>query len=188
VATPPDSDAVRSKWDARYRDSDCNSNTVAPVLTRNQALLPRHGRALDIATGLGGNALFLAKAGLQVDAWDISPVAIAKLHACAGQQGLVIATQVRDVIAQPPAEERYDVIVVSRFLERELCTAISAALRPGGRLFYQTYMQEKRRDNGPINSHFLLHKGELPHLFSELEVIFYEEEDEAMFVGRKGAS
>ncbi len=176
---------MRSKWDARYRDSDCNSNTVAAVLTRNQALLPRHGRALDIATGLGGNALFLAKAGLQVDAWDISPVAIERLNAAAAQQGLVISTQVRDVIAIPPEDNSYDVIVVSRFLSRELCPAISAALRPGGLLFYQTYMQDRKGDAGPTNPRFLLKKGELPHLFSELEVIFYEEGDEAMFVGRK---
>lgn len=188
MATPPDSDAARNKWDARYRDNDSKSNTVAAVLTHNQQLLPKNGRALDIATGFGGNALFLAKAGLQVDAWDISPVAIAKLKAGAEQQGIVVSAMVRDIIAQPPQEESYDVIVVSRFLKRELCPAISAALKPGGLLFYQTYMQDKKGDVGPTNPRFLLKDGELPLLFSALEMIIYEEGDEAMFVGRKGAS
>ncbi len=37
------------------------------------------GKALDIATGMGRNAIFLAQCGFEVDAIDISNVAIDKL-------------------------------------------------------------------------------------------------------------
>ncbi|MEO2151790.1 MAG: Sua5 family C-terminal domain-containing protein, partial [Thermococcus sp.] len=38
------------------------------------------GLALDLACGLGGNSFFLAEQGLQVDAWDISAVAIEHIN------------------------------------------------------------------------------------------------------------
>ena len=180
-----DSEATRKKWDARYRDSHLNANDVAEVLLQNQHRLPTQGSALDLATGLGGNALFLTDKGLEVDAWDISPVAIEKLNSTAQDQGLTLHTQVRDCVDQPPEADSFDLIIVSRFLERELCPAITAALRPQGLLLYQTYTQEKQGSAGPNNLHFLLAKGELLDLFSELETLSFQEGEEALFVGRK---
>lgn len=180
-----DSDAIREKWDARYRDSHSSAASIAEVLTNNAHLLLTEGRALDLATGLGGNALYLAEHGFEVHAWDISPVAIDKLNSRAQQQSLTLHTQVRDCVAQPPEPDSFDLIIVSRFLERTLCPAIAAALRPGGLLFYQTYTREKQGGEGPNNPHFLLATGELLKLFSELEVVTYQEGDEAQFVGQK---
>ncbi len=178
-------DAVRRKWDARYRDSHGNVDTVAAVLSQNERLIPKSGKALDLACGLGGNALFLAQRGLEVHAWDISPVAIDKLNQTARQQGLNIHTQVRDCVANPPEDERFDLIVISRFLERELCGAITKALKPGGLLFYQTFSHHKPNGEGPSNPHFLLGERELLHLFAGLEVVVYEEGGEARLVAKK---
>ncbi|MCW8918585.1 MAG: methyltransferase domain-containing protein [Gammaproteobacteria bacterium] len=180
-----DSDAIRAKWDARYRSSHSSAEGIAAVLIDNTPLLPTEGKALDLASGLGANALYLAGQGLEVHAWDISPVAIDRLNRRAQQQGLTLHTQVRDCLARPPEPGSFDVIVVSRFLERELCPAITVALKPGGLLFYQTYTRAKQGGSGPGNPHFLLEAGELPRLFSELEVAFYREGEEALFVGRK---
>ncbi len=180
-----DNEATRIKWDARYRDSHLNASSIAEVLRQNPQHLPTQGVALDLATGLGGNALFLAARGLVVHAWDISPVAIEKLNARAQQKGLVLHTQCRDCVAAPPPPSSYDVIVVSRFLERELCPAISDALKPGGLLFYQTYTQKKAGSRGPGNPHFLLAEGELLQLFSELQPLSYHEAAEALFIGQK---
>jgi len=180
-----ESDATRSKWDARYRDTGAVAGSAAQVLQQNRQLLPAQGKALDLAAGLGGNALLLAAHGLETHAWDISPVAIAKLDEAAQRHGLVLHTQVRDVVCQPPSANSFDVIVVSRFLERELCPAIIAALKPGGLLFYQTYTRNKPADVGPNNPRFLLDTGELLQLFAELEKVVYEEGEEARLVDRK---
>jgi tellurite methyltransferase len=185
VAPSSDSEAIRRKWDARYRASHNNANSAADVLLQNQHLLPTCGMALDLAAGLGGNALYLAARGLEVHAWDISPVAIEILNAAALQQGLTLHTRVRNCVTRPPESNSFDVIVISRFLERTLCPAISAALKPGGLLFYQTYTREKQGVEGPNNPHFLLVKGELLVLFSELEVVAYQEGEEALFVAKK---
>lgn len=187
---------ISEKWDQRYLSATDNFPQPASVLKEYSHLIPPHGIALDIACGLGGNALFLAKTGLSVHAWDISNVAIEKLktHALSKQQQIM--TQVRDVIAQPPAKECFDIIVVSYFLDRSLAKSIHDALRPNGLLFYQTFTRNKATEAGPKNPDFLLSENELLKLFGELHLLAYREEgvdgnikqgfrNEALFVGKK---
>ena len=169
------SSALQDKWDKRYQQAS-SSNQPAQVLLDNLHLLPNQGRGLELACGLGGNALLLAQQGLDVDAWDLSPVAIAKVQQFAEQQGLRVNAQQRDIEALPPSANSYDLICISAFLERQLCPAICAALRPGGLVFYQTFTRFKTNDSGPSNPDFLLADGELLQLFSDLEIVAYREE------------
>ncbi|MDQ3610513.1 MAG: class I SAM-dependent methyltransferase, partial [Actinomycetota bacterium] len=65
-------------WDARYADADrpwlsAPSGTVAGALA---GLAP--GRALDVATGTGRHAVWLASSGWQVTAVDFSAVGVAQ--------------------------------------------------------------------------------------------------------------
>ncbi len=171
-----DSPDMRGKWDARYREAQ-GPVSAAEVLQQNLQLLPAHGRALDLACGLGGNALLLAEQGLDTFAWDISPVAIERLAITAEQQDLDnLHAEVRDVERQPPAAESFDVIVVSNFLERDLASALVAALRPGGLLFYQTWSNNRATDRGPQNPAYRLLDNELLTLFAALRVRVYREE------------
>jgi len=169
--------ADQQHWDRRY--SNVNSSPQpAQVLTDNHNLLPTHGQALDLACGLGGNALWLAKRGLSVEAWDCSPVALEKLQRTASEQNLSISTHVVDLDDKLLPVAAFDLIVVSGFLSRVLCPAIAAALRPGGLLAYQTYTQAQPATNlkGPSNPKFLLAPGELLELFSNLSPCVYREE------------
>ena len=75
--------------------------------------------------------------GLDTHAWDFSGIVIERLRAASPLANLHPA--VRDVVQQPPEPGSFDVIVVSRFLDRSLAPALMAALRPGGLLYYQTY-------------------------------------------------
>lgn len=168
--------AIQSKWNRRYETITSDNILPAQVLREYGHLLPTQGEALDLACGLGGNAFYLARAGLHTLAWDISPVAITRLELLAQQQGLILQAAVRDVIAMPPAKAAFDVIVVSYFLQRELMPAICAALRPGGLLFYQTFTRDKVTDQGPSNPQFLLEENELLRLCSGLRVRAYREE------------
>ncbi|MGB5465418.1 MAG: methyltransferase domain-containing protein [Sedimenticolaceae bacterium] len=163
----------REKWDRRYADALETPPPIA-VLTENSHLLPERGRALDLACGLGGSALYLARRGLQVSAWDLSPVAVAALAASAG--GLDLAAEARDVTTHPPSADRFDVICVGHFLERALCPHISDALRPGGLLFYQTFTRERVDDDGPSTARFRLETNELLRLFPGLILRFYRDE------------
>lgn len=168
-------DMLRRKWDQRHAQQTVPP-AAARVLEENRHLLPDAGVALDLACGLGGNALLLAECGLHAAAWDLSPVAVGKLRRRAAERGLVIDTAVRDVIAEPPPPAGFDVIVVSWFLDRSLTPALIEALRPGGLLFYQTFTVAKVEAIGPDNPDFLLSEGELLALFRPLRTRVYREE------------
>ena len=189
-------DAVISKWNHIYNESGQECYPVIQVLIENDFLLPVTGTALDLACGLGANAIFLAELGLAVTAWDISSVAIDKLTAYAVQQGLNINARQKKITAESFNGCCFDVIVVSRFLDRSLSDAIIGALKPDGLLFYQTFTREKTSRKPPNNPDYLLAENELLDMFSPLRVIFYRENaligehlrglrNEAQFIGQK---
>jgi 2-polyprenyl-3-methyl-5-hydroxy-6-metoxy-1,4-benzoquinol methylase len=189
-------EAVRQKWNNRY-DSVHVPNQISEVLERNQHLLNGQGRALDLACGLGGNALRLSELGYESHAWDISDAAIAKVQEFARERQLNLQTRQCDVSQVRLEKESFDVIIVSRFLIREMAANIVAALKPDGLLFYQTFIQERTQvDEGPNNTQFRLEKNELLTMFSGLLIRFYREEgligdvsrgfrNEAMLVAQK---
>ena len=189
-----DTALIKAKWDDIYEKS-IFSHPV-DVLVENDYLLPKKGCALDLASGLGANALFLAEKGLAVHAWDISSVALNRLKQNAALKNLKVS--VKQVLIQPKVlpKNTFDVIVLSRFLDRSLCNAIMESLKPDGLLFYQTYVRDKLASSGPKNPDFLLARNELLKLFQPLKVVVYEENsligdlaygerNEALFVGQK---
>lgn len=165
----------RDKWNQRYQQNSAIPS-ASLVLSQNQHLLPKAGVALDVACGLGGNALLLAEQGLETHAWDIASVAIEQLEQAAEQAQLDIKTQAIDIRPENLPANSYDVITVSHYLDRDLCDAIARALKPNGILFYQTYCQQKVDDKGPKNPEYLLADNELIRLFSTLNVRVYREE------------
>jgi 2-polyprenyl-3-methyl-5-hydroxy-6-metoxy-1,4-benzoquinol methylase len=188
-------EALIDKWNQIYSQCEPDDLSATEVLKDNAFLLPKSGNALDLACGLGANAIFLAHHGLAVAAWDLSPVAIAKLTAHSRLQGLNISACEKNITSKSLEKSCYDIITVSRFLDRTLTDAIIAALKPDGLLFYQTYTKQKTFDQGPRNPAFLLKKNELLELFSPLTVIYYRENgrcgelmqglrNEAQFIGQ----
>ena len=191
--------SVREKWNQRYLCADQpQSPSAAEVLFNYRYLLPAKGFALDVACGLGGNALLLSEHGLDTFAWDISDVAIAHLRRSALSQSLVVHADVVDMLDHEFGVERFDVITVVRYLERRVVPKLIQALKPGGLLFYQTYIRDKHPAIGPNNKEFLLAENELLHLFADLKVLLYREEgrvgditqglrNEAMLIAMKRA-
>lgn len=187
----------QQKWDKIYSRSDHSTPKPSAVLQENSHLLPKAGTAIELACGLGGNALFLASHGLQTSAWDISPIAIVKLQREAEQLNLPLHAEQKD-LTQPLSntENRFDVVVVSRYLDRSFCRQIEQILKPDGLLFYQTFCIDKVSPEGPSNPDYLLQKNELLRLFATLDIVVYREEgvigdtsrgfrNQAMLVARK---
>jgi 2-polyprenyl-3-methyl-5-hydroxy-6-metoxy-1,4-benzoquinol methylase len=189
----------KNKWDLRYLHADHVQYPVAEVLTENAYLLPQSGNALDLACGIGANAIFLASHGLTTAAWDSSDIAIKKLKEFASGKKLPLAPEVLQIEQASLKPTSYDVIVVSKFLDRGLCANISNSLKPGGLVFYQTFTQEKTTLQGPSNPDFLLAKNELLNLFNSLSVVYYRENgklgsisqgirNQALFIGQRPRS
>lgn len=187
------------KWNRIYRSRDGSPPTPAQVLADYTHLLPRTGNALDLACGTGGNALLLAAHGLDTSAWDCSAEALQSLRKFAASRQLSVTTQERDVIARPPRPHSFDVIVVSRFLDRGLVPGLIQALRPAGLIFYQTFISDSISDAGPRNPEYRLAPNEFLKMFQQLQIIVHREEgsigdtergfrNEAMLIARKPES
>jgi len=166
---------LQHKWDKIYSQRTDEKPDPATMLSRYSHLLPQQGKALDLACGLGGNAFFLNQMGIDVDAWDISPNAIKHInqHKTASSTINALVVNINDTTFP---KNHYDVVAVSRFLDRQLIEDIISTLKPQGLLFYQTFTREKAQPGGPTNPSFLLEKGELLSLFPQLTPIIYHEE------------
>lgn len=169
-------DEAKKKWDTIYAAADSYESKAVQVIAENLHLIPSSGRALEVACGRGANALLLAERGLEVDAWDISSVAIEQLMATVKQRGLAIHGEARDILQAPPESNYYDVIVVSHFLERDLFPLLISALKPGGLLCYQTFTQTSVSNSGPSKAEYRLADNELLTLCQGMQIIVYREE------------
>lgn len=68
-----------------------------PWLTDNEDLLPRSGRALDVACGYGRNTLWLAAKGLVTVALDRDPDAVRFIDGEARRLGVPVTASVVDL-------------------------------------------------------------------------------------------
>lgn len=192
------SDPTREKWDRIYSQTREQAVPAMAVVGENLHLLPESGTGLELACGLAANSFALAGAGLRMEAWDISPVAVEQVNRRAAALGLPVRGEARDVVSRPPEQRRYDLVVVSHFLDRSIIPAITDCLRPGGLVFYQTFTQTRVSEGGPSNMDFRLADNELLQLFKGFKVLVYREEgrqgdttqgfrNEAMLVAQKPA-
>jgi tellurite methyltransferase len=180
----------REKWDAKYSESEGPSSPSA-FLRGLDGLLPRRGRALDVAGGSGRHALWLARRGLTVTLADVSKVALDQAARVACEEGLSLATVQVDLEAAPLPEGPWDVIVCTYFLHRPLFAAFPAALAPGGWLVLAHATRKNLERHPRPGPAYLLDEHELGTLVHGLEVIqlaegwFEEGRHEAQLVARK---
>ena len=172
---------ARRRWNHRYRERgiDAFARGPSPWLAEHRALLARAPgrRALDIACGDGRNAGYLAsELGFEVDAVDVSDVAVDALRAAAAARGLTVTATRVDLEAAGLPAGRYDLIVSINYLQRDLFVPIAQALTPGGLLVFETFTRPDLDDLGnQVEAPFLLDPGELRAAFAELEVISHRE-------------
>lgn len=123
-------------WDRRYAEKELvwsagPNQFVAEVL----ADLPP-GRALDVATGEGRNASWLAERGWRVTAIDFSPIALAKARQLADARHVHVDWIDADVREyEPPGEFDLVLIAYLHLPAGQNATVIrraAAALAPGG--------------------------------------------------------
>lgn len=172
----------KDRWDERYRAGEYEGRPYpAPFLqswlaTRNQRP-SAPARALDVACGLGRNARLLARSGYDVDAVDVSQVAIDKATELAREEALAVNWQAMDLDEVPLPNGPYQLIVVCRFLDRRLVPDLKRRLAVGGRLVYEQHvvMTTDEQVGGPKSARFRLQPNELLHLFSDLHVVHYNE-------------
>lgn len=186
--------ADRSRWDARYGEMGEVAREPERFLLGLDDVLPRAGRALDLAGGAGRDAAWLAGRGLDVTVADASPIALDLATRGAAGRGLPIRTLSIDIEEAPFPPGPWDLILCVRFLHRPSYRSIAAHLAEGGLavVVHPTRVNLERHPRpGPRH---LLEPGELPGLLSGLVVAHSSEgwtdegRHEARFVGRRPAT
>ncbi|MEM7248158.1 MAG: methyltransferase domain-containing protein [Acidobacteriota bacterium] len=156
-------------WDEKHRAAE-DIGVPLSVVTELAPTLPR-GRALDLACGRGRHALFLAREGFEVLAVDWSSTALRRLREEAERQGLTVTARGHDLVEDGVPAGRFELVLVTRYLERELFPAIQDAVAPGGSLLYETFGVAHHEQHGRPSRGYCLEPGELREAFPELTVV-----------------
>lgn len=130
-------------WDERYRAAPAlwSGQPNAQLVAEVPGLPP--GRALDLGSGEGADALWLARQGWRVTAVDVSQVALERAAAQAATEGLADRTrwQQADLRDDLPADEAYD-LVSAHYLHLpadprgQLLSRVADVVVPGGTLLF----------------------------------------------------
>jgi SAM-dependent methyltransferase len=148
-------------------------DTPSAWVERWAALIAPGGRVLDVASGAGRHARWLAARGYRVDALDRDAEALATLADVPG-----VNARQADIEAAPWPCERgvYAGVVVTNYLHRPLFPELLAALAHAGILIYETFAVGNERFGKPSNPAFLLRAGELLEVVrGRLRVLAYED-------------
>lgn len=167
----------RIRWERQYGQSGAPEKPSAflkEILDGGHWDIAR-GQALDIASGAGRNALFLAEKGFDVTAVDIAQPGLDQGARRAAERSLSITWQQTDLEngGLPPGP--YNLIVNINYLQRSLVPHLKSALAPGGYIVFETYLIDQQTIGHPENPDYLLAHNELLNYFRDLRILYYRE-------------
>jgi SAM-dependent methyltransferase len=163
---------TREFWDERYGSKPkVWSGNPNPHLVAQLTGLPP-GVALEVGSGEGADAVWLASQGWQVTAVDVSTVGLERAADHAAAAGPEIAGRItwrqEDILVWEPPSQQFD-LVTAHFMqpprsEREaLHRRLAAAVRPGGTLLIVGHH--------PSDLHTSMSRPNLPDLFFTAEEV-----------------
>jgi len=164
----------RQRWNSRYQEQPA-VREPSTFLCSLEDRLPRTGRALEVAGGLGREALWLARRGLDVTLTDVSDVALERAGEAAREAGLALRLQRLDVETEPLPPGPFALVLCLNFLWRPLFAAVLQVLAPGGLFVFAQPTRSNLRRHPHPSARFLLEEGELPRLLQGLEIVSYTE-------------
>jgi SAM-dependent methyltransferase len=165
-------------WDERFREGEYPQDPdPSEILKRYVGTFPE-GRALDVATGTGRNAVFLAERGYEVDAVDRSREGLRIARENARERGVADRMEwiQTDVPNHAFPEGTYDVITISYYRAVDRFPDIKEALAPGGVLYVEHHLRSTdEAAAGPSSDRYRFASNELLHACLDLTVIHYQE-------------
>ena len=162
-------------WDERYRSGFYGGNIEPHGLVKKFWKAFPGVFVADIAMGSGRDAIFLASRGLSVTGLERSAEAARIARESMRKKNLPLSVVRGDAARLPFKKESFNGVIVFYFLLREIAPEITAILKRGGILIYETHLKRQNAAGRSMNPAFLLDDGELLGLFPGMETIFYEE-------------
>lgn len=138
---------------------------------------------LDIGTGEGRDALYLAKLGFEVTAFDLSPVGVDKLYLQAKDKNLKIETFVAD-IKDFQIDKKFDICLSTgtlHYLPPEIreqrIEYLKTLVEPGGFHVFSVFVEKPFIPKAPDaeSNAYLFQSGELMSYYHDWEIIYTTE-------------
>jgi SAM-dependent methyltransferase len=189
-------DAELERWNARFAAPDYLFGTAPNAfLAANAHRLKRGNRALCVADGDGRNSVWLAGQGLEVTAFDFSPVAVEKARHLAKERGVSVRYEVASVYDWSWPSGAFDVVaaIFVQFADPPMRSfmfeRIVRALAPGGLLLLEGYTpkQLEYRTGGPPHVENLYTEPMLREALAALKILELREYEAVLEEGRQHA-
>ncbi|MEF8807358.1 MAG: class I SAM-dependent methyltransferase [Natronomonas sp.] len=179
-----------SRWDERFECGEYPTDLEPSPVLRRYLDACLDGRALDIATGTGRNAVFLATEGYRVDAIDQSRPGLRLARENARDRDVAdrIDWIQADVGSYAFPSATYDLITISFYRAVDRLPDIMDALAPDGVLFVQHHLRtDVPVESGPKGDRYRFAANELLHACLDLTILQYSERIEQREDGRRSA-
>src|ERR1700744_2255273 len=129
----------QTAWDERYAGPELVWGLGPNCFVAEELAALPPGRAIDLGTGEGRNAIWLAERGFTVTAVDFSHGGRARAAALAAERGVSVDWVYADLLDYQPGPGRYDLVLIAYIqLPADRLTALArgaaSALAPGGAL------------------------------------------------------
>jgi SAM-dependent methyltransferase len=173
-------DGRRSHWDIKYEQGLPSLEKPDPFfLSAFDRFVanpfPNGGVALDLAGGIGRHALWLARKNWRVTVVDISEVAIRKLDQKMRQLDVSLDLVALDVKEYPFKPACFDLIVMFYHFDRDICSRVLSALKPGGFLICKSSLTWDGDEETAPTSIESLRKSEILSMLPGLRVMHHQE-------------
>jgi len=176
------------RWDKKFAARANEPGNAESFLVEHCHRLNK-GPVLDLASGDGRHALFLASQGFPVTAADISPVALSRLGQFASLQELHIKTVQADFddrlhpLDPGIFENLFENLIIFFYKPgKALWQVIPDLLLPGGKIILCTFNLQQHHSNG-FSRRFCLAPDELAGIHPQLEIdLYYSFEDRGRFL------
>lgn len=172
----------KTKWNSKHKEriEQLKDPVVNPRLLNLSTYL-NGGTALDIACGLGGNSLFLAHKNYQVEAIDISDVAINFIQEQARSNNLNIHPRLCDLTELKHIEwqdQTFNLVVMTYYLDRSIFPIVKSLIQQDGYFFMETFFQTPQNQNEGVSNQYKLQSNELLSEFRNWKILFFEENEQ----------
>ncbi|MDQ1145716.1 tellurite methyltransferase [Bacillus sp. SORGH_AS 510] len=171
----------RIKWNSKYKE-----RLNQPIKLESNPRLKKlsdfltGGKALDLACGIGGNSLFLAQMNYEVEAVDISDVAIQFIKEQALIYRLAINPKIYDLTELGKKHWHkwsFDLVVMTYYLDRSLFPLVKTLIKKKGYFFMETFYQSQESSNQGVSDQYKLKPKELQTVFNDWKIHFFEEDE-----------
>jgi len=162
----------------------------SPLLRDSVDAVPE-GQAMDVATGTGRNAVFLAEHGYDVDALDQPREGLRVARGRARERGVAdrLSRVQTDIPSHGFPTARYAVVTVSFYRAVDRFPDIEESLVEGGYLFVEHHLRSaEETPSGPSTDRYRFAANEPLHVCLDLTVLYYDETIETRPGDRQRAS